>query len=181
MEIQRYQVEALQDLETESRNAKAGIFLESVRRFTFQFRYASVAKYSSFHSITTIFEFFAAYLILMACRVALLIPQSWIDIHCPWFADTVVKLPARDLQTYASSLVELVLCYCQLLSQLDSLRNQGFRLDLPNYPSRLLHRRNAELLATVVINLELSHGRIEGLKEVRDRVCQVYDIHYTSS
>ncbi len=159
-------------------NPGASAFQESLRRFTFQLPLASINQFSSFHSMTAVFEFFTIYLIFRSCPVAVLIPQSWISIHLPWFAHVGQSPLTReisncDLRTYASSLLELTTCYCQLLSHLGSLPGPGFRLGVSNYPSRLLHRRNTELLALVIVNLGLSNAGVEGFKEVWRRVCQV--------
>ena len=181
MQFQRRQLWALQNLENNMENSDASAFQESLRQFTSQLPFASIDQYSSFHSMTAVFEFFTTYLIFRSCPVAVLIPQSWIDIHLPWFAHVAQsslarEISSRDLRTYASSLLELTMCYCQLLSLLGSLPGPGFRLGVSNYPSRLLHRRNIELLALVIVNLGLSNAGVKGFNEVWERVCQVCGI-----
>ena len=181
MQFQRHQLWVLQNLESNMGNLDALAFRESIRQFTFQLPLASIDQFSSFHSMTAVFEYFTTYLILRSCPVAVLIPQSWIDIHLPWFAHVEQSLlareiPSRDLRTYASSLLELTMCYCQLLSHLGSLRGPGFRLGMSSYPSRLLHRRNTELLAVVIVNLGFSNAGVEGFKAAWERVCQVCGI-----
>lgn len=181
MQFQTRQLCALQNLGGNIGNPNASAFRQSLRQFTFQIPLADIKQFSSFHSVTTVFEFFAAYLIIRSCRVAVLIPQSWIDIHLPWFACVEQSLLGRetsndDLRIYAGSLLELTTCYCQLLSRQDSFLGPVFHLGLSNYPSRLLHQRNMAFLALVVVNLGFSSAGVEGFKEVWRRVCQVYEI-----
>ncbi len=181
MQFQARQLRPLQNFESNIGKPDASAFRQSLRQFTFQILLADVKQFSSLHSVTTVFEFFAAYLIIRSCRVAVLIPQSWIDTHLPGFAYVEQSLLDRetsndDLRMYAGSLLELTTCYCQLLSRLGSLLGPVFRLGLSNYPSRLLHQRNMELLALVVVNLGLSSTGVEGFKEVWRGVCQVCEI-----
>lgn len=181
MPLQQDHLRALQNLEKNVGNPDASAFQETLRRFTFQLSLADIKQLSSFHSVTTVFEFFTAYLILRSCPVALVIPQSWIDIHLPWFAHFGQSLlageaPSRDLRIYANGLLELTTCFCKLLSRLGSLPGPGFRLGVSNYPSRLLHRRNTELLALAIVNLGFSNAGVDGFKQVLERVCQVCGI-----
>lgn len=181
MQFQQRQLWALQNLERNIGNPNASAFRQSLRQFTFQVSRADIKQFSSFHSVTTVFEFFAAYLIIRSCRVGVILPQSWIDIHLPWFDYVEQSPPAREisndeLRIYEGSLLELTTCYCQLLRRLDSLQGPVFRLGLSNYPSRLLHPRNMELLAFVVVNLRLGVTEVEGFKEVWQEVCQVREI-----
>lgn len=178
MQFQQRQLWALQNLENNMKNSDASTFQESLRKFTFQLLFASINQFSSFHFMTTVFEFFIIYLIFRSCSVAVLISQFWINIHLLWFvhveqSSLTREISNRDLQIYASSLLELITCYCQLLSHLDSLSSSAFRLDLSNYSSRLLHRRNTELLALVIVNLRLSNVEVNDFKEVWRRVCQM--------
>lgn len=179
MQFQPPQLWALQNLESNIRNPDASALRQSLREFTSQLSLADVKQFSSFHSVTTVFEYFAAYLIIRSCPVAVLIPQSWIDIHLPWFAYVEQSLLAKeifndDLRTYVGSLLDLTTCYCQLLSRLGSL--PVFRLGLSNYPSGLLHQRNMELLALVIVNLGLRSTGVEGFKEVWRGVSQVCEV-----
>ena len=181
MQFQRHQLWALQNLEYNVENPNVSAFQESLRQFTSQLPLTDINQFSSFHSMTAVFEFFTTYLIFRSCPVAVLIPQSWIDIHLPRFAHLAQsplarETSSRDLRTYASSLLELTTCYCQLLSRLGSLPGPGFRHGVSSYPSRLLHRRNTELLALVIVNLGLSNAGVEGFKELWERVCQVCGI-----
>ena len=77
------------------------------------------------------------------------------------------------MQTYASSLLELTTRYCQLLSYLELLPDHEFHFDTSYYPSRLLHRRNVELLALVIVNLGFYYGRMKTFREVWKRVSKI--------
>ena len=169
---------ALQNLDNNMGNPDALGFQESLRRFIYQLHFAELDQFSSFHSVTTVFELFTSYLLFRSCPDAVLIPQSWIDMHLPWFAHIVQsplagEIPYRDSRIYGKCLVELTTCFCQLLSDLSSLQDPSFRLGMSSYPTRLLHRRNTELLALVVVNLGISSTGVEGFKDVWERVCQV--------
>lgn len=175
MQFQLHQLRALEQLEHGVGNQDASAFRESLRRFTSELPCANIEQFSSFHSLTTVFEFFAAYLVFRSCRVAVLIPQSWIDFHLPWFGQSLIaeEIPSRELHIYGSSLVELTICYCELLSNLTSLPSPRFRLGKSDYPSRLLHRRNVELLAIAIVNLGYSNAGAEGFKNGWARMRQV--------
>ena len=183
MEFQHRQLMSLWDLEGHLSNSTASAFQQSLRHFQQSLRqfitqvpHAEVDQLSSFHSVTTVFEFFTAYLIIRSCRVAVLIPESWIHIHLPWFAHSLLTRETSnddDLRSYAGSLFELTDCYCQLLSRLGPVRGRSFRLGSSHYPSRVLHQRNIELLALVVVNLGFSCSEVKGFKEVWRSVSQV--------
>lgn len=169
---------ALQSLNNNMENQPASAFQESLRQFIYQLHQVEIDQFSSFHSVTTVFEFLTTYLIFRSCPDVVFVPQSWIDIHLPWFAHIMQspsarEIPHRDLQIFRSSLVELTTCYCQLLSDLGSLKGPGFRLGANRYPTRLLHQRNTELLAVVIVNLGISNAGVEGFKDVWVRVSQV--------
>ena len=174
-QLQFRQLQSLQRLESAVGYSTPSEFRESLRKFTDQILRADIKQLSSFHSVTTIFEFFAAYLIIRSCRIAVLIPQSWINLHFPWFAGHPLteQTPQGDLLTYAACLLELTTCYCELLSRLGSLADPRFRIGLTHYPPRLLYRRSLELVALVIVNLGLGHTAVKGFGEVRQRVSWV--------
>jgi hypothetical protein len=158
--------------------ADASTFRDSLDLFTDFLHVVAVDNYRSFHAVTTVFEYFAAYLISRCCRVAFLLPQSWIDFHFPWFAQGLANQPTyrlhpQEIDIYAKSLLHLIACFGRLLSLLRDFPGQGFSLGLRTYPFRLLHRRNAELLALGIINLGFSHPRIDGFSQARETVSQV--------
>lgn len=181
MRFQRDKLWALRILEGKIGNPDASVFRQSLLEFISQLPHADVNQFSSFHSMTTVFEFFAAYLMIRLCRVAVLIPQSWIDFHLPWFAYGEQSLLSEEISNEdrridVASLRELTICYCQLLSRVDSLSGPHFRLGKTYYPSRLLHQRDMELLALIVVNLGFSNNVVQGFKELWQVVCQVCDI-----
>lgn len=180
MKFQQHQIWTLQNLENSIGNPGASAFQECLRQFISPLAFADPMQFSSFHSVTTVFEFITAYLIFRSCPIAVLVPQSWIDIHLPWFGQCLLAtdVPNSDLRIYASSLLELITCFCRLLSS-DSLSSPVFRLGVSNYPSRLLHRRNIELLALAIVNLGLSRAGVQGFEEVREMVSQVCEAHLT--
>ncbi|KAF7505465.1 hypothetical protein GJ744_000712 [Endocarpon pusillum] len=183
-QAQLRQLWALRSLEGSIGYPDPSAFRQSLRQFTSQILLVDVRHFLSFHSVTTVFEFFAAYLIIRSCRVAVLLPQSWIDIHLPWFAYIKQSLLARevsndDLRIYTASLLELTTCYCQLVSRLDSLPGPVFRLGLHDYQSRLLWQRNMELLALIVVNWGFGSNGMEGFQDVWRRVRQVFFLPFT--
>ena len=178
MRFQRNKLRALQGLETSMEAQDASAFQDSLSEFTFDLTLAHVAEFSSFHSITTAFEYFAAFLIFRSCRVALLVPQSWIDLHLPWFGHIEQAMPTKDVPNgdlciYTVCLIRLVLCYCKLLSHMGLLQGTGFRLGRSSYQSRLLYRRSTELLALAIVNMKFSNEGASGFKAASDMVHQV--------
>lgn len=174
-QLQGRQLRSLQCLESAVWHSTPSAFRESLQQFTDQILRADLNQLSSFHSVTTIFEFFATYLIIRCCHVAVLIPQSWINLHFPWFAGHPLTEPTPqcDLLTYAACLIALTTCYCELLSRLGSLADFRFRIGLTHYLPRLLYRRSLELVALIIVNLGLSHIPARGFSELRQRVCWV--------
>lgn len=172
MGFQLHEIWALKVLEHAMGTADASSFEAHLRQFIRELPLAEVANYASFHSVTTMFEFFTAYLVFRCCRVAVIVPQSWIDIHLPWFSRMIQSQPEnvasnREANIYAGCLLELIMCFCQLLSPPVS----RFRLGLSHYPSRLLHQRNAQLVALAIVNLGSSNQRAAGYNEARQMVC----------
>ena len=181
MQLQQHLLRALQNLEHNIGKLDVLAFNGILRQFMSQLSLANIEQFSCFHSVTTLFEFFTTYLTLQSCWSAVLIPQSWIDIHLARFAHTGQSLFARevpdlDRRLYASGLLELTMCFCELLSRLTWLPGSNFRLGKSHYPSRLLHLRNTELLGLAIVNLGINHSEMNLFKEVRDRVRQVHKI-----
>lgn len=178
MQVQQQILRHLQDLEHNMGMSDASAFNQTLQQFKSQLCRADITHFSSFHSVATLFEFFTTYLTLRSCRFAVLLPQSWIDLHIARLAPEGQSLLAKEVadaekQVYASGLVELTMCFCELLSRLNRLPDTNFRFGRSPYPSRLLHLRNTELLGLAIINLEINHSRMKGCKEARERVRQV--------
>ena len=148
------------NLENGIGNPRAAEFNLDIHHLTTELLQIDIRHFSSLHSVTTTFEFFATYLIFRSCRGVFLLPQSWIDLHLPRFAldeQTVLskQVSHNDSQVFARSLLDLVLCFCDILSELSETRFPG------GYPSRILHERNTDLLLLSVLNLWLDNKRVE--------------------
>ena len=170
----------LQDLEINLEVFQASTLQDKLRQFTSSLLLFSVEELWSFHSLTTAFERFTAYLVLRSCRGAFLMPESWADIHLSWFAHAVQSggdVPNLDREIYAKSLVMLIRCFCQLVARVGPQLGPSLRLGVKTYPSRLLHRRNTELLALGMANLGLADVGIEALQEMRESACEVCRSH----
>lgn len=155
-------IQGLRSLEAEIWNPNAASFSANLKKFSASFQYTNTRHLTSFHALTTVFEFFALYLMFRVCRTGLLIPQSWIDIHLPWFVGhqgslSSEALPENSIHTYRRCLMDLTRDFTRMISQLDPSASsdlwRGFRLGRHFYLSRVLHRRNVELLSVAIINL----------------------------
>ena len=127
------------------------IFLENLDNF-------EVPALSTLHSLTAVFEYLAAYLVLKASATACLIPNSWIDLHTASISKAVnSRQPQQgdDTHRYQGCLVQLAKNFCRILGRLDKgVPSQDFLLCNGNiHQSLLLRQRNAELVATIVVNL----------------------------
>lgn len=155
-------IRALRSLEGEIGNPNAASFEANLKNFSTGVKSADVRHLTSFHALTTAFEFFAVYLIFRVCRTGLVVPQSWIDIHLPRFvgnrrphsSDTLLE---SSIHIYRRCLMDLTRDFAKMISGLDPFAlpeiRKGFRLGIRNYPPRLLHRRNVELLSVAIVNL----------------------------
>lgn len=114
---------------------------------------------STLHALTTVFEYFAAYLILKTCVSACVLTQTWADLHVPRFADAITSLKPPELNDstlkYQKCLTELTQAFCSVLRRFNELPPPRFELlcNGKTHPSLLLRRRNAELVALVIANL----------------------------
>ena len=160
--FQWHMIRGLRSLEGEIWNPNAASFSANLKSFSAGFESTDVRHLTSFHALTTVFEFFTLYLMLRICRTGLVIPQSWIDIHLPWFVGnrrphSSEALPDSSIHIYRRCLMDLTRDFARMISKLDPFAwsdiRKGFRLGVRIYPSRLLHRRNVELLSVAIINL----------------------------
>jgi hypothetical protein len=161
-QFQCLMIQGPRSLEEEIGNPNAASFGANLKKFSAGFESIDVRHLTSFHALTTVFEFFALYLMFRICRTGLVIPQSWIDIHLPWFvgngrSHTSEALPESSIHIYRRCLMDLTRSFARMISELDPYVlcdiRKGFRLGIRIYPSRLLHRRNVELLSVAIINL----------------------------
>lgn len=131
-----------------------------------------VAGLSTLHSLTAVFEYLAAYLILKTCTAACVIPNSWIDLHDASISkviDSPEPLQGDDRHIYQQCLVQLAKSFCHILSRLNQANlSKDFLLcsGTPHQPL-LLRQRNAEFVAVLVANLSAtSPERPSGFNEV---------------
>lgn len=160
--LQLHMTTGLIYLENELNRPDAACFHRNLDKFSAAIQNSDVRHLASFHAITTVFEFFALYLMLRTCRLGIVLPQSWIDIHMPRILGngqtySASSVPANSRPKYRSSLANVIHFFAMLLSRLDPYAvpevAKGFRFGKRTYPSRLLHRRNVELLSIANINL----------------------------
>ena len=172
---QRTGISLLHSLEAEFANPNAERFQRDLKEFNQFFLAANFHQVASFHAFAGVFELFVAYSLVKSWPSGTaLMPQSWIDLHLPQFArfvemqslDTVVP---DNTRIYEDCLVDLAVTFTNMLLTLNQSHNagtaQGFWSGTSEYPRRLLHRRNCELLAIVVHNLSSNNrsARIQGL------------------
>lgn len=155
-------IQDLQLLEGEIRNPNAALLSANLKKFSANLESTDVRHLTSFHAVTTVFEFFALYLMFRVCRTGLVVPQSWIDVHISRLVGIrrslfSEALPEDSIYIYRRCLIDLTRNFSRIVSKLDPSASpetmKGFRLGIRTYPSRLLHRRNVELLSVAIINL----------------------------
>ncbi|KAL8732005.1 MAG: hypothetical protein Q9181_004094 [Wetmoreana brouardii] len=185
--FQMHMIRGLRSLEGEIGKPNAASFSANLENFSAGFESTDVRHLTSFHALTTVFEFFALYLIFKTCRTGLVIPQSWIDIHLPWFVGnrqslSTEALPHSSVHIYRRCLMDLMRDFARIISQLDPFASsdirKGFRLGLRIYPSRLLHRRNVELLSVAIINLRATGVDLPNVTGTWTEVSKAFDIRF---
>ena len=117
-----------------------------------------VPALSTLHSLTAMFEYLAAYLILKTCATACVIPNSWIDLHVSLINNAINSPEPQqrdDKYRYQGCLVQLAKGFCRILSRLDNAILPSDFLTCSGRPHQplLLRQRNAELVAVLVANL----------------------------
>lgn len=178
-------IQGFQSLEGEIENPHAASFSANLKKFSAGFESADVRHLTSFHALTTVFEFFTLYLMFRICRTGLVIPQSWMDIHLLWFVGnrrslSLEALPDSSIHIYRRCLMDLARGFARMISQLDPFASsditKGFRLGIRIYPSRLLHRRNVELLSVAIINLRATGVNLPNVTRAWTEISKVNKI-----
>ena len=155
-------IQGLRSLEGEISTPNAASLSANFKRFSAGFESTDVRHLTSFHALTTVFELFALYLMFRVCRTGFVIPWSCIYMHLHWFAENQQSLsleaaPDSSIHIYRRCLMDLTRAFARMISQLDSFVpsaiRRRFSLGIRIYPSRLLHRRNVELLSIAIVNL----------------------------
>ncbi|KAH0545413.1 hypothetical protein FGG08_000554 [Glutinoglossum americanum] len=140
---------------------------------------------ASFHAVTSVFEYIATYLISLVCRNSFLIPQSWIDLHLPLVSNFTRRdnLTEFDIYTYRRSLLRLLMKICNILQLLEKTFAKathhghfGFVFAGRAYPQTILLRRNTELLAIILVNLDNIKPHIRGFMEGRQKVQDIFKL-----
>ena len=122
----------------------------------------SIPSLSTLHALTTVFEYFTAYLILKTCVETCLLTQAWIDLYIPRFADAIhTAEPLQGFEgthKYQQCLVNLTVAFCRILRRLNDVPPPGISLlcNGNTHHPLLLQQRNAELVAIAVANLALT-------------------------
>ena len=180
--FQQLVIRALRSLEGEVETPDAASFRANLKTFSAGFESADVRQLTSFHALTTVYEFFAVYLMFRVCRKGIIMPRSWIDAHLPWFVSnwqsrSPEASPDGTRHIYRQCLVNLTRDFARIVSGLNpsalSDISKGFRLGKRFYPSRLLHWRNVELLSLAVVNLRAVGDDLPGITEVWKEVSKV--------
>lgn len=171
-------VRGLQSLEGEIANPNTASFSANLNVFLDGLAHADHRHLTSFHALTTVFEFFALYLILRIRPTILVIPQSWIDIHLSWFVRNGQLLfpqasPKSSIQTYGQCLIDLTRRFTTTISRLQAPTFEGFRQGIRAYPFRLLHLRNVEFLSVAIVNLHATSLHLPRLTQVYAEVSKV--------
>ncbi|KAH0558794.1 hypothetical protein GP486_004562 [Trichoglossum hirsutum] len=109
-------------------------------------------------------------------------PKSWVDMHLPLVADHAHRSNLLDFEKtiYQESLQLLLSKFCRLLWHLEQAFSRSphdqfsFRFGSSLYPRHFLQRRNAELLAVILINLNnicpYVRGFANAFRDVREVV-----------
>ncbi|KAI9889599.1 MAG: hypothetical protein M1814_005106 [Vezdaea aestivalis] len=181
MEFQQHVHLKLRSVEFDMSHSDIHAFQTSLKQFTSELCNGEAEHFSSFHSIVTIFELFAAYLIFKSGRVAFFSPRSWLDNHFPWFiinerTEEVREVSDRTRILHAKNLVDLMIDFCELVRYVCPAQGTGFRLGIAYYPVTLLNWRVAEILALAVVNLSFNSFGVLNFRELREKVRQVLSL-----
>lgn len=139
----------------------ASLFQHNLNIFLCDLDNIEIPALSTLHSLTAVFEYLAAYLILKTCAIACAIPNSWIDLHVASISRAVHSaepLQGDDKHIYQYCSIQLVKSFCHILGRLNkALPSKDFFLcsGLDHQPL-LLRQRNAELVAILVANLAVA-------------------------
>lgn len=150
----------------------ASTFQKNLMTFLGNLDNIEVPALSTLHSLTSVFEYLATYLILKTCVTACAIPNSWIDLHVASISKTFhtpEPLQEDDKHRYQQCLIQSTKSFGLILSRLNQAApSKDFLLCSGNtHQSLLLRQRNAELVAIAVANLAAtSRERPNGFNDV---------------
>lgn len=155
--LQRH-LRLLNSLKDDFGHGNASTFQISLDTFLGNLDNIEVPALSTLHSLTAVFEYLAAYLVLKKCVTACMIPSSWIDLHVASISKAInlpKPLQGDEKHRYLECLVKLAKSFCHILSRLNkAVPSKDFLLcSGRTHQSLLLRQRNAELVAILVANL----------------------------
>ena len=169
--LQRH-LSLLKSLKEECGHWNASVFEYNLTTFLQNLDNIEVPQLSTLHSLTAVFEYLAAHLLLKTCTAALVIPNSWIDLHVT-SSSTAMHSPEQlqgdDKFIYQGCLIQLAKSFCRILSRLNNaaLPSDFLLCSGHTHPSLLLRQRNAELVAILVADLAaMSPGPPTGFNDI---------------
>ena len=117
-----------------------------------------ISALATFHSLTAVFEYFGAHLILRTCVTACIVPNSWIDLYITSTSKTMHSpepLQGDDKYRYQACLIQLAMSFCHILTRMNqaNLPRDSLVCSGNTHLSLLLRHRNAELVAILLANL----------------------------
>ena len=138
--------------------SNASLFQDKLMTFLANLDEIKIPALVTLHSLTGVFEYLAAHLIVKTCATECIIPSSWIELHTTSTSKaTHLAEPLRgdDKHRYHGCLIQLAKGFCHILSRLDkaALPSDSLLCGGSAHQSLLLRQRNAELVAVIVANL----------------------------
>ena len=133
-------------------------FRTNFRAFLSGFDDFPIVEYSNMHAVTATLESMAAYLILMTCPMAYVVPRSWVSLYMPPLIGHIERaelLDSLDMEILRECLIDLVNGFTRLLCRVNQAFQEGsfaFSYGGRPYPKVALQQRNVELLAIALIN-----------------------------
>ena len=118
------------------------------------------SDFKVFHCHTSMFEAIAFYLLLQTSRTSILVPRAWLDLHLSSILNQndLTRTPTWDQSIiYRDALVFILQAFIELLRWADTPPQAGqkFSVSGREYPSRILQQRNCEVLAIILVNLQV--------------------------
>ncbi|KAL8960652.1 MAG: hypothetical protein Q9193_002685, partial [Seirophora villosa] len=168
-------MKVVDQLESDAAQSDASKFRKNIGELAQGLDELLLEGFTSFHSVTTLFEYLAARILVKICSDSFVVPQSWISMHlmqiCRVGSHTQVPNPS-DKSQYVQCLDDLTRSFCRILSRLDGQMSASprFYIGQRGYPIGLLQQRNAEFLAVTHLNLGLSGGNSNLQKGILERI-----------
>lgn len=180
----------LNSLTENSSRWNASFFQNNLNIFLGNLDNVEVPAFSTLHSLTAVFEYFAAYLLLKTCVTACVLPNSWIDLHVASISNIIhhlEPLQGDDKHRYQECIIQLAKSFYHILSRLNKafLSTDFLLCSGTTHQSLLLRQRNAELVAILVANLAATSPQQPiGINEIWARAKEVrsskshFQFHY---